>query len=130
MITTGHKSRIWRARHKVDFRKQHNGLLAEAYKLSLDPYKGDVIIFIGRTKKKIKVLYADSTGLWVSGKVFTLESIKTQFRFLFEPMCDSITEAELSLLIEGARYTIDSRVKTYSKSVDQKRKNEQSSSCA
>jgi hypothetical protein len=35
MITTHRRSRIWLARHRVDFRKQHDGLLAEAYKLNL-----------------------------------------------------------------------------------------------
>ena len=32
------RSRIWLAQHRVDFRKQHCGLLAEAYKMGLDPF--------------------------------------------------------------------------------------------
>lgn len=38
MLATSRNHRIWLARHRVDFRKQHQGLLAEAYKMSLDPF--------------------------------------------------------------------------------------------
>jgi hypothetical protein len=112
------KARIWLARHRVDFRRQHDGLLAEAYKMNLDPFAGDLIIFIGRNKRRIKVLYADPTGIWVSAKRFTLEAMKTKFEFLCEPYCDSITEAELAMLIEGSSYTIGKKVAVYSKQVD------------
>lgn len=112
------KSRIWLARHRVDFRRQHDGLLAEAYKMCLDPFAGDVIIFIGRHRRRIKVLYADPTGLWVSAKRFTLEAMKTKLDFLLEPNCDSITAAELAMLIEGSSYTIGKRVAIYTKPVD------------
>lgn len=118
MMMLGRKRRIWLARHKVDFRKGHSGLLAESYKMSLDPFAGDVVIFIGRNRRRIKVLYADNTGLWISAKLFTLEAMKTQLCFLTEPACSSITEAELALLVEGAKYTIDKRVATYTKTID------------
>jgi len=111
-------SRIWLAQHKVDFRKGHSGLLAESYKMSLDPFAGDVIIFISRNRRRIKVLYADGTGLWISSKLFTVESMKTQLEFLLEPSCKSITQAELGLLLEGSRYTIEKRVANYIKPVD------------
>jgi hypothetical protein len=112
------KPRIWLARHRVDFRRWHDGLLAEAYKMNLDPFAGDLIIFIGRHRRRIKVLYADPTGLWVSAKRFTLEAMKTKLDFLLEPACDSITEAELAMLIEGSSYTIGKKVAIYSKPVD------------
>lgn len=118
MILGHRKARIWLARHRVDFRQHHDGLLAEAYKINLDPFAGDVVIFIGRHRRRIKVLYADATGLWVSAKRFTIEAMKTKFEFLLEPFCDSITEAELAMLIEGSSYTIGKKVAVYSKSVD------------
>lgn len=86
--------------------------------MNLDPFAGDLIIFIGRHRRRIKVLYADSTGLWVSAKRFTLEAMKTKLDFLLEPSCDSITEAELAMLIEGSSYTIGKKVAIYSKPVD------------
>ena len=112
------RQRIWLARHRVDFRKGHSGLLAESYKMSLDPFLGDVVIFIGRNRRRIKVLYADGTGLWISAKLFTLEAMKTKLNFLSEPSCAQITSAELALLMDGSRYTIEKRVATYTKSID------------
>jgi transposase len=112
------RARIWLAQHRVDFRKQHGGLLAEAYKMGLDPFAGDVIIFVGRSRRMLKVLYSDPTGLVVTAKLFTLETMKTRFKFISEPLAKDITLAELSLLLEGSRYTIDKKVATYTKPVD------------
>lgn len=127
MIQSLRQCRIWLARHRVDFRRQHDGLLAEAYKMNLDPFAGDVVIFIGRHRRRIKVLYADATGLWVSTKRFTLEAMKTKLDFLHEPACDSITEAELAMLMEGSSYTIGRKVAVYSKPVDQRGSSHQTS---
>ena len=120
MNFSGRKNRIWLAEHRVDFRKQHQGLLAESYKMCLDPFKGDVVIFVGKNRRRIKVLYADSTGLLLTAKVFTLEAMKTELRFLAEPSCKSITQAELEMLIEGARYTVEKKVRQYEKDIANK----------
>ena len=121
MMVKFRRQRIWLARHRVDFRKAHNGLLSEAYKMNLDPFNGDVVIFIGRNRRRLKVLYADATGMWISSKIFTLEAMKTRLQFLSEPSCQSITPAELAMLIEGARYTVEKKVASYVKPVDQAR---------
>ena len=86
--------------------------------MNLDPFSGDLLIFIGRHRRRIKVLYADPTGLWLSAKRFTLEAMKTRLDFLLEPSCDSITQAELAMLLEGSSYTIGRKVAVYSKPVD------------
>jgi len=122
MIMVGRRQRIWLARHRVDFRKQQNGLLGEAYRMNLDPFSGDVVIFIGRLRRSIKVLYADSTGIWVSAKKFTLEAMKTKLKFLVDPFCQSITQAELAMIIEGSSYTLKKRVSVYTRGVDSKEK--------
>jgi hypothetical protein len=113
MILTTRIRRIYLAMHRVDFRRHHDGLLAEAFKLNLDPFRGDVVIFVGRVKNQIKVLYADETGLWLSWKVFTLESMKTRFRFLSEPICSVISQGELAMLLEGSAYTLQRKVTPY-----------------
>jgi hypothetical protein len=87
--------------------------LAEAFKLGKDPFMGDLLIFVGRGKSRLKLLYADPTGLWVSIKKFTLEAMKTRLRFLDDPSCTEITEAELALVLEGTAYTITGRVTPY-----------------
>ena len=120
MMISQRKSRIWLARHRVDFRKHHQGLLAEAYKMCLDPFSGDIVIFIGRNRRRLKVLYADPTGLWVSAKVFTMEAIKTRLKFLSEPSCEVITAADLAMLMEGSRYTVEKKVASYVRPIDNK----------
>lgn len=120
MIVTQRKQKIWLAQHRVDFRRQHNGLLAEAYKVGLDPFAGDVVIFVGKNRRSIKILYADPTGLWLSWKKFTMESMKTAVGFLLNPSCRSITAAELAMLLEGSAYTIGKRVKNYINDIDQR----------
>ena len=124
MMSIQRRPRIWLARHRVDFRKAHNGLLAESYKMGLDPFSGDVVIFVGKHRRRIKVLYADSTGLWISAKLFTIEAMKTNLQFLSEPSCTSITAAELAMLMEGSRYTLEKKVAVYISPVDEKRKGE------
>jgi transposase len=119
MTTELRRQRIWLAQHRVDFRKQHGGLLAEAYKMGLDPFSGDVIIFVGRSRRMLKVLYADPTGLRLMAKLFTLETMKTRFKFIENTLAKDITQAELSLLLEGSRYVIEKKVATYTKSVEQ-----------
>jgi transposase len=113
VIHTTRVRKCWLARHRVDFRRHHDGLLAEAFKLGLDPFKGDLLIFIGRRKNRLKVLYADETGLWVSSKRFTEEAMKTRFRFLTDPNCTEITRAELAMIAEGAAYKLEKTVKPY-----------------
>lgn len=118
MMSVQRGSRVWLARHRVDFRKQHQGLLAEAYKVGLNPFSGDVIIFVGRGLRRIKVLYADVSGLWVSAKLFTSEAMKTRLRFLTDPSCDEISNSELALLIDGCRYTIEKKISAYNQRID------------
>jgi hypothetical protein len=113
MMFSFKNQKIWLVRHRVDFRKAHNGLLAEAYRINLNPFSGDVIIFIGKNRRRIKVLHADETGLWVSAKIFTMEAMKTNFKFVSDPGCDVISTAELAMLIEGTQYTVKKKVKTF-----------------
>jgi hypothetical protein len=40
--------RVLLAEHRVDFRKQITGLLAEAYRIGADPYDGDCVNAEGR----------------------------------------------------------------------------------
>lgn len=115
MLTTYRRNRIWLACHRVDFRKQHDGLLGEAYKMNLDPFAGDIVIFVGRARRRIKVLYADSTGIWLSAKKFTTEAMKTKLQFLSEPTSRSITQAELAMLMEGSSYTLNKKVELLNK---------------
>ncbi len=96
--------------YKVDFRKWHDGLLAECYRLGLNPFSGDVILFVGRCRRRIKLVFADSNGLWVASKRFNNGASKTKFRFLDDPTYNQISQAELAMFIEGNAFSIERRV--------------------
>jgi len=113
MISASRVRRVWLVEHRVDFRRYHDGLVAEAFKLGKDPFMGDLLIFVGRGKSRLKLLYADPTGLWVAVKKFTLEAMKTKLRFVSDPACTEISEAELAFVLEGTAYTVNKRVTPY-----------------
>jgi transposase len=98
--------RVFLCLARVDFRKRHDGLLGEAYRLGLEPFSGDAVIFIGRDKKRIKVLYADNNGLWESYKRFNKGAHRMKFIFDPDSEAKKIRLAELSLLLDGADYTV------------------------
>ena len=99
------------AMHRVDFRKSHDGLLAECYHMGLDPFAGDVVLFVGRCRRRMKLLFADDSGLWLAFKRFSSQSMKTKFRFLADPTVNQISMADLQMFFEGSAYTIDRRLK-------------------
>jgi len=113
MIISTRVRRIFVVEHCVDFRKGHPGLLAEAFRLGRDPYAGDLLIFVGKNRRALKVLYADPSGLWVSHKQFPAGIIKTKLRFLSDPTATEITQAELAMIIEGAAYSVQKRSMPY-----------------
>ena len=98
------------AMHRIDFRKNHDGLLAEAYNMGLDPFAGDVVLFVGRCRRRMKLLFADNSGLWLAYKKFNAESMKTKFRFLSDPGFNQISMAELQMFFEGNAYTVNRRL--------------------
>jgi hypothetical protein len=102
--------RVLIAEYHVDFRKWHQGLLNEAYVLGLNPWEGDIVVFPSRDRKKVKVLSADRTGLWVSYKKFTAQTMKTSLRFISDRSVSEISESELAMLLDGSRYTVERRL--------------------
>ncbi len=101
MIDISLVKRILVAQHKVDFRKSFDGLLAEAYKVGLDPLAGDLVFFVGRCFTKIKIIFCDETGIWVLSKRFYRGINRKKFMFLTDPKCKEVDMAALALLIQG-----------------------------
>ena len=84
----------------VDFRKQHDGLVAIVRnELASDPLDGSVFAFFNRRRDRIKLLVWDRNGFWLfykrleRGTFQGLRSSDTQ-RLL-------LTRAELSMLLDG-----------------------------
>jgi len=63
------RGRIFLAAGATDMRKSFNGLSGLVRtRLSGDPLSGDLFVFCNRPKNRLKILYFDSTGMWVFAK--------------------------------------------------------------
>jgi transposase len=61
--------RIFVARAATDMRKSFNTLSALVeHQLGHDPFAGDVFVFIGRAKNRMKVLVWDASGFWLCAR--------------------------------------------------------------
>ena len=61
--------RVFLARAAVDMRKSYQ-TLADVVRLQMgmDPLTGDVFVFVGRDRMRVKVLVWDASGYWVCAK--------------------------------------------------------------
>jgi hypothetical protein len=103
--------RVFMAQHRVDFRKQLNGLLAEAYRLGAKPYDGDCVVFVKKDHTQLRALVGDSVGLYLVSRRFDGGRLRSLLAFSEEPTARALTTAELSLLLEGATFTVHRRAR-------------------
>lgn len=103
--------RVFLAQHRVDFRKQHNGLLGEAYRLGADPYDGDCVLFVKKDHTQLRALVGDGVGLFLVSRRFEGGRLRSLLTFAEQPSAKLISTAELSLLLEGATFTVHKRAR-------------------
>jgi len=103
------------AEHRTDFRKGFDGMLGEAYRLGADPYAGDCVVFLKRDRTQLRALAGDTLGLYLVCRRFEGGSLRTHFKFASDPCCNTISMAELSLLFEGATFSVHCRVRQWKK---------------
>lgn len=102
--------RVFLAQHRVDFRRRFDGLLAESMRLGADPYDGDCVLFVKRDHTQLRALVGDSVGLYLVCRRFEGGRLREVATFARDPSATEISSAELSLLLEGARFTVHQRV--------------------
>ncbi|MBK8012011.1 MAG: IS66 family insertion sequence element accessory protein TnpB [Deltaproteobacteria bacterium] len=105
--------RVLLAEHRVDFRRQHDGLLAEAYRLGAEPYDGDCIVFVRKDRTQIRVLVGDRYGLYLVSRRFEGGRLRTLLKFAAHPGAKTVSTGELSLLLEGSSFTVHKRAKPW-----------------
>jgi hypothetical protein len=113
MFPGANVKRVFLGLHAVDFRKGHDGLLAEAYKLGLDVLSGDSILFLSKDRRKLKVLFSDDQGMWLWCKKLHRGHNKYNFKFLTDPHCKEISQGEMGLIFEGASFTVHKKIKAW-----------------
>jgi hypothetical protein len=105
--------RVFLAEHRIDFRKGLDGLLGEAYRLGAKPYDGDCIVFVKKDRTQLRALVGDSLGLYLVIRRFEGGRLRLLLRFAEEPSTRAVSTGELSLLLEGASFTVHKRAKAW-----------------
>jgi transposase len=88
--------RVFAYRSPTDMRKSFNTLAALVVELGHDVIKGDAFVFVGKSRRRAKVLWFDGTGLCLLAK--RLE--KGRFASVWERA--ELTSTELLLFLEGS----------------------------
>lgn len=69
MLSFGDGRRIFLARQFIDMRKGCASLAALVeHALGHDPYAGDIFVFVGRHKNRVKLIVWDRSGFWLCAK--------------------------------------------------------------
>jgi hypothetical protein len=105
--------RVFLARHRVDFRRRFDGLLSEAFQLGADPYDGDCVLFVKRDHTQLRAVVGDGVGLYLICRRFEGGRLRNLAAFARDPQATEISIAELSLLLEGACFTVHQRARVW-----------------
>ena len=96
--------RIFLARAVTDMRKSFDTLATLVqYQLGRDPFAGDVFVFIGKRKNRLKILVWDVSGFWVCIKRLEQGTFAVPAPLLDPTAKSSVTlsPAEMAMLLEG-----------------------------
>jgi IS66 Orf2 like protein len=105
--------RVFLAQHRVDFRRRFDGLLSEALQLGADPYDGDCVLFVKRDHTQLRAIVGDGVGLYLICRRFEGGRLRNLAAFARDPQATEISSAELSLLLEGASFTVHQRARVW-----------------
>ncbi len=105
--------RVLLAEHRVDFRKGMDGLLAEAFRIGAQPYDGDCVVYVKKDRTQIRALIGDGLGLYLISRRFEGGRLSLLLRFADKPSTKTVSTGELSLLLEGASFTVHKRAKPW-----------------
>ena len=100
-LSLASRARVFVAREAVDFRKAHDGLCAIVRNaFALDPFAGDVFVFLNRRRDRIKLLVWDRQGFWLHYKRLERGTFEA-LAFGDDATRVEIDRARLSALLEG-----------------------------
>ena len=105
--------RVLLAQHRIDFRKGFNGLLAEAFRLGAEPYDGDCVLFVKKDRTQLRAVVGDRYGLYLIYRRFEGSRLRALLQFAERPGAQTVSTGELSMLLEGSRFTVHARAKAW-----------------
>ncbi len=100
MIRLGPQTRVYAFTAAVDMRKGFEGLLALSHSQSAQPLSGDLYLFVGRDRKRAKVLFFDGTGLCLFHERLEQGRFACLWRAPTAPTLQ-LSGTELQLFLEG-----------------------------
>lgn len=104
MLNFASHQRIFVAKAVVDMRKSFDTLAALVRNdLGADPLSGDVFVFIGRGRNRLKILCWDRSGFWLCAKRLERGTFALPFRQLDKNNKGKVamSPAEILQLLEG-----------------------------
>lgn len=96
--------RIFVARGTVDMRKSFDSLSRLVReRLGHDPYSGDVFVFFGKDRNRVKVLVWDVSGYWVCAKRLEAGTfaVRGHVGGRDEPGLGEVSAAQVLMILEG-----------------------------
>lgn len=96
--------RIFLARAATDMRKSFNTLAALVeHQLGHDPFAGDVFVFIGKRRNRLKVLVWDASGFWLCARRLEEGTFAVPVPLLGAGATSvvQVSPAEMALVLEG-----------------------------
>ena len=97
MLTWASKVRVFVHRGPADMRKSYDTLAGLVQtQMKSDVLAGDLYLFIGRDRRRAKILYFDGTGMCI------LQKRQARGRFADVWARAELTPSELSLFLEGS----------------------------
>jgi hypothetical protein len=102
MFNLNESNRIVMAQHPTDMRKGVNTLCCQVRMLGLDPSNGDVYIFVGRSRRVMKLLHWERGGYVIYYKRMEVGRVSRKvFRQSPSPQFYVLRWDELVLFLEG-----------------------------
>ena len=100
MLSLSGRLSVFACTTPVDFRKQHDGLVALVREqLATDPFDGSLFVFFNRRRDRIKLLLWDGNGFWLLYK--RLERGTYQRLRASDSKRLALSRVELSMLLDG-----------------------------
>ena len=105
MIGSTRQVRVFVCERPTDMRKSFNGLHALVTQaMGQDVLAGDLFLFVGKTRKRAKVLFWDGTGLCLYAKRLEKGRFTAPWAVAEEGGPLAMTVSELSLYLEGSAW--------------------------